>query len=274
MDFQKFKKNWEESGEVCRGAVGRLKYMFWLYGQKVGLLRGREFSMDFVLPDPVGKLRLRVRCNHGADPFVFGEVFRYRYYDIHLEREPETILDLGANIGFASIGFQRSYPGAKLACVEPMGDNVRLLNENLRGNAVAATVFSEAVAIQDGTVTMFLAEQDYGHKVAGIGYGKEMCGRQIDVKAVSVPTLLRALNWDRVGLLKVDIEGYEGVLLRQNCDWLGKVDNMLIECHEGFGIEDLRQIAGRYGFRDPVVLPGVHLLVRDRACETAPARSL
>jgi FkbM family methyltransferase len=262
MDLQQFKTNWKTSGLVCPGTVERLKYIFWLYGQKISALRNFPLRIQFRLLEPVGNLRLFVRLNRGADPFIFGEVFVHRYYDLPLEGNPGTILDLGANIGFATLFLCRKYPNARIASVEPMGENLKVLEFNLRENRVDATVVRAAIAVEDGQVSMVHADQDYGHKVAGIDFGREMKGEQIEVVAISMPSLLGKLGWERVGLLKIDVEGYEGLLLGQNCEWLYRVDAICIECHEGFGLEDLKQVAKRYGFKAPVALPGLHLLTR------------
>lgn len=74
--------------------------------------------------------------------------------------------------------------------------------------------------------------------------------------------LMRQLGWETIGLLKMDIEGYEGILLRENPQWLTKVNALCIECHEGFTAEDLRIVAGSYGFDPPRRLAGAWLVVR------------
>ena len=61
----------------------------------------------------------------------------------------------------------------------------------------------------------------------------------------------------------MDIEGYEGVLLRERCDWMERVDAMCIECHEGYGVEDLFALAKRFGFAPPRTLAGTTLLTRE-----------
>jgi FkbM family methyltransferase len=175
---------------------------------------------------------------------------------------PRTILDLGANAGFTAVYFARVYPKAHLACMEPMPDNLAILRENLSLNGVSAQVFAAAVGVDDGRLTMTEDARDYGHKVAGIRYGRGVSGAAVDVEALSIPTVLERLGWDRIGLLKVDIEGCEGVLLRQRSEWLSRVDAMRIECHEGFGERDLRDLASDYGFHAPERLPGTWLLVR------------
>jgi len=137
---------------------------------------------------------------------------------------------------------------------------VELLQKNLDLNKVKAKVFPAAIAVEDGHIQMDLAPLDYGHKVAGISSGKALKGQTLGVEAVSMPTLLKKLGWERIGLLKVDIEGYETILLKERCEWLTCVDAMCIECHEGYDESDLCVLAERWGFAPPQRLPGTWLL--------------
>ncbi|MBD2129892.1 FkbM family methyltransferase [Microcoleus sp. ZQ-A2] len=143
-----------------------------------------------------------------------------------------------------------------------MPENIQLLRKNLESNKVEAKVFPAAIAVEDGSIQMEIGTLDYGHKVAGITYGAALTGHTLEVEAISIPTLLKQLNWERISLLKIDIEGYEGVLLKENCEWLTRVDAMCIECHEGFGESDLQALAERWGFTPPQKLPGTWLLTR------------
>ena len=268
MNFRTLLTNLRTSGKICRGWSHRINYLRWIYGRSRASATPR--SITFHYPPPVDTITVSVRCNLGSDAFIFSEVFDHRYYDFELPQPPATILDLGANIGFTSLYLARKYPCAALACVEPVDRNVALLKRNLESNHIPATVFPAAIGITDGLLEMNLDEHDYGHKVAGIEFGKTIAGRLIQVESLSIPTLMRRLNWPRIGLLKMDIEGYEGVLLRRNCGWLAQVDALCIECHENYGEADLVALAKDYGFSTPVPLPGIWLLTRPPAAGTPP----
>jgi FkbM family methyltransferase len=255
--------NIHQSIIVCPTWRDRVNRLFWLYSNKPSrksTTRRRQISFRY--PEPFNDIKVVVRDNCGSDAFIVSEVFDHRYYDFPLPFIPSTVLDLGANAGFTSLFFARKYPLAEIACVEPIATNVELLRENLELNKIQAAIFPVAVAVEDGSIAMEIAEKDYGHKVANISYGANIMGRTIDVEALSVQTIIKRLGWERINLLKVDIEGYEGVLLSENCDWLARVDAICIECHEGYSERDLKAVADRYGFTLPQLLPGTWLLVR------------
>ncbi len=224
--------------------------------------------IGFRFQNPTGTITLSVRFNGGSDAFVLSEVFEHSYYNFPLFENPNTVLDLGANIGLTGVFFARKYPDSEFAFVEPMPDNIAILTENVLINKIRAVIVAKAISVADGELSMACAEMDYGHKPIGIGFGKEITGECIKVHAISVPSLMSELGWERIGLLKIDIEGYEGILLRENCEWLHKVDNICIECHEGFGEADLAEIARKYRFTKPKSLPGIWMLERTANHET------
>ena len=256
-------RNIQHSLNICPTWLDRWERIKWLYGDKPFVrpfLTGTH-RIKFHYPFPINELELVVRDNRGSDNFIFGEVFDHQYYDFALPFTPLTILDLGANVGFTAIFFARKYPNAEIACVEPMPNNLETLKSNFELNSIASKVFASAISTQDGTIQMEIASLDYGHKVAGIEYGKALSGEILEVHGISVKTLMQQLGWKRIGLLKIDIEGYEAILLRDNCDWLSLVDAMCIECHEGYDESDLNILSKDYGFNPPLRLAGTWLLV-------------
>ena len=227
--------------------------MAWLYSDKLPAgLKPREWTIRFRYPAPIGRVCLHLRSNNGADAFVHSEVFERQYYRLPLHFAPATILDLGANIGLSTIYFARRYPASRIACVEPVPENVRLLIRNLKDNAVEAEVIAAAIDSKDGVIAIERGAADYGHKIGAA----TLSAVWFEVASVSVPSILRQLGWDRVGLLKIDIEGHESVLLSQACDWLADVDALCVEYHHHFAEAELGRLARQFGFLPPSRLPG------------------
>jgi hypothetical protein len=56
-------------------------------------------------------------------------------------------------------------------------------------------------------------------------------GQAADLQATSIPALLEESGFAEIDLLKLDIEGAEAVLFSGDCDWLGRVRNIVIELH-------------------------------------------
>jgi FkbM family methyltransferase len=238
-----------------------LKRMVWIYSDKLPRqLRVNEYLITFRYPKPIGTIRLLLRSNEGADNFVHSEVFEHEYYRLPLAGCPTTILDLGANVGFTAVYFARLYPKASIACVEPIPQNVRVLRKNLMLNSIPATVFAVAAHSSDGTLHMELDSRAFGHKPATAETPPE---RTLEVKSLSIPTIIRELGWPRIDLLKIDVEGHERVLL-SDPEWLEHVESLCIECHKGFGETELKELASTFGYGLPIHRFGLWIMTRER----------
>jgi FkbM family methyltransferase len=144
--------------------------------------------------------------------------------------------------------FSRLFKNAKIACVEPMPGNIAILKENLRLNKVNSLVFEAAAAIENEKITMDTGDKDYGGKVHSIPFGKAMDNDTLVVEGLTINSMIEKLNWTNIDLLKIDIEGYEGVLLNKNNNWLTKVDTIIMEIHEGVTIDFIKKITAPYDF--------------------------
>jgi FkbM family methyltransferase len=233
----------------------------WTYAHRLPAALQRERTIGFRLPEPVGGIRLLLRANAGSDRFIYSEVFEHQCYRVPVARRPATILDVGANIGLSAIYLARCFPGAHLACVEPAPENLRLLARNLELNGVEADVIPAAVDVKEGKVWLERSRLDYGHKIAVAATRPSQTF--FEANAMSIQSILRRLDWSRIGLLKMDIEGHEKILLCRNSDWLHLVDALCLEYHGEFAVSELTRVADAFGFLPPCRLPGgIWLLAR------------
>jgi FkbM family methyltransferase len=203
-------------------------------------------------------IRLAVRMDSN-DSYVFRELFLYHHYD-HPLGEPATILDLGANCGYATLLFAARYPNARIAAVEPHADNLAALRSNLELNGVQAVVFEGAATREDGAVTLFVRESlSHGLVVRErTGHGGELT-----VRGFSIPTLLNQLEWDHIDLLKIDIEGYERVLFAGHPPWLRRVTRIIGEYHDSYRLSEVSSDLCPLGFA-VTALPGRNMFLAVR----------
>jgi FkbM family methyltransferase len=262
VDFGRLASNIATSWRNRAGIADFVRSLLLIYSESLPrIMQKREWTIGFTYPAPIGQVRLLLRANQGADAFIRSEVFEHECYRLPFERSPETILDLGANIGLTAIYLVRTFPSAALACVEPIERNLKILARNLELNDVRATIIPAAVDIDDGYVLMETFPADYDHRIAA----SRDTQSSLEVPAVSVRTIMRQLNWDRIGLVKMDIEGHEEILLTQNCDWLNRTDAICMEYHHHCAETQLAGIASRFGFLAPQRLPGgIWFLTRQR----------
>jgi FkbM family methyltransferase len=169
-----------------------------------------------------------------ADIWAIHEIYVDREYDLPPDESPKVIIDLGANIGLASLWFAKKFKAFLLA-VEPSAENARVARRNFIENDLQGEVIEAAVGSTDGT-GVFLrgpgatcGRVDFKEEFDSAGRKRE---HAVDVRVVSMVSILERLpRGSRVDLLKVDIEGGEEELLRGDTAWLHRVDRIIIEFH-------------------------------------------
>jgi FkbM family methyltransferase len=145
------------------------------------------------------------------------------------------VLDLGAYAGDTTWFFSRAVgPGGRVLAVEPDPENLAALRRNVQEQGLAnVSVEGCAVLDRDGWVR-FRAAGSIGSGIA------EASGRpdpEIQVPALSLPTLLDRHGFDRVDFIKMDIEGAEERVLAEQGDLLRRLrPRMIIEAHSPHGI--------------------------------------
>lgn len=130
---------------------------------------------------------------------------------------PQTVLDLGANIGVTGAHFQHLWPDALVWMVEPNPDNLWLACRNApRGIPLGVAVGAE-------TGWGFLQEE--GHSPDAYSLGAE--GR--DVYVLALDRLVEIVGgFGGVDFCKMDIEGTEWDVL----DQLDGIKCLLVEFHD------------------------------------------
>jgi FkbM family methyltransferase len=221
--------------ELRLGWRDRVRFLWSYYGTRLPGAEARRLQVQQILVrNQTPNLRLAIRTNAIDADFV-DEIFARNAYRLTIPGV-RTILDLGANIGLASVFLQLAYPDAALACVEPVPANIRMIKLNFELNNLAVRLFEAAVGPEDGEAQFQILPSDPGAGSAlYAGVIPDSRPEIVTVPMISVPSIMRTLGWDRIDLLKLDIEGGERQLLSHRPEWLAKVGAIIGEGHRGFG---------------------------------------
>lgn len=182
---------------------------------------------------------LIARVPPSSDLKSWAQVFvEYQYKpvaDLFPDRgEKLRILDLGANVGYASAYFQEEFPRAEIVAVELDRENFKILNLNFHGRTILGGVWSHDCSLSIG--------RDFGDK-------REWSYYAIEDESGDVPGhSIHELVGEGVDILKMDIEGGEVELFKDD-SWLKMVRVLAIEIHDEFNIRPtiLRSLMN-YGF--------------------------
>lgn len=162
------------------------------------------------------------------DYATFEEVLLREEYNIPLNFTPSTIVDAGANIGLTALYLANKFPQAAIVSLEPDTDNFKLLKEN-------TALYKNIIPIKCG-----LWYRDAHLDVVDEGKGNNAftvrevpIGTNDAIKAVSVSSIMLEQGWNKIDLLKIDIEGSEKKVFESGyASWLPKVKVLIIELHD------------------------------------------
>lgn len=181
--------------------------------------RKKHGAITLRVPGIAHPLHLRAGT---SDLYMFEEVFLQGEYAIQQTLDPKLILDVGANVGFASVWFANQYPNAQIIAVEPDASNVAVLRRNVAPYPNVRVV-EGAVWWENTTVSL----QDEGDK-SGI---QVRAGEGGAVRALTIPELA---GTQKIDILKLDVEGAEKELFEHDPAWLANVGVLMIELHDRF----------------------------------------
>jgi FkbM family methyltransferase len=209
----------------------------WLWSYYGGRLPGVRGLVDtgrcvqIAVPDGAGQKRGLLIRNNGFDWTVVDELFLRQVYRVDLA-DVTRILDLGGNIGLATVAFAWNHPQAQICTVEPIPDNLAVLRRNVELNRVPGRVVAGAVGPKDGQTRFTLSENPCQHSA---GLAARPTGKTLNVQVFSVPTLMTMMGWQQIDLMKIDVEGAEREVLGGQPSWLKNVRCLIGEGHFGVG---------------------------------------
>lgn len=126
------------------------------------------------------------------------------------------VLDIGANIGCISQALE--YGGHQVVAFEPQPEVFNLLCKNFSG-----TSYNMGLGSKFETAKMPKFRYDDKVNVGGMSMGTSGPLGTIDVEVRTVDSF----NFDNVGLMKIDVEGYEEEVLRGAVDTIARCSPIL-----------------------------------------------
>ena len=145
-------------------------------------------------------------------------IFRQGLYAIDGIGESPTILDVGANIGMASLYFKKQFPNARVTAFEPDPRLADIFKKNLNAFGYHVDLVQAAAGTTQGTMS-FQPDGGDGGRLSDSGSEQVQMVRLKDYLS------------DPIHLLKIDIEGAEFDVLMDCEDKLGSVRNLFVEYH-------------------------------------------
>ncbi|MEA2406681.1 MAG: hypothetical protein QOE69_800 [Thermoleophilaceae bacterium] len=153
------------------------------------------------------------------------EVFVQGDYALDVPRDPATILDLGGNIGAATVYFATRWPDAAIVVLEPDPSAFGRLARNVEP-FTRVRPLQLAAAAESGEVSLYRSDWTLTNSLI-----PQPAGDAVRVTAVSLDWLVEGPCGGAVDLVKLDVEGSEYTLMRAY-EGRGRIRALVGELHE------------------------------------------
>jgi FkbM family methyltransferase len=174
---------------------------------------------------------IKVRKNT-SDFAMFKQIFIDKEYDFPLGFIPKTIIDAGANVGFASIWFAINFPNSKIIAIEPEKSNFAVL---LKNTSSFKNITGLNLALWNKKTKLNIFDTGFDHCGYLVENKKNFKKTKIvgSTSTTTIIDLMKNFRLKKIDLLKIDIEGAEKEVF-DNCskEWIGKVNSIFIELHD------------------------------------------
>jgi FkbM family methyltransferase len=179
-----------------------------------------------------------------GDLFVLYEVLAFNAYHIAPPLLPtdnvRRIVDCGANIGITSLFLAARYPRATILSVEPHPENFALLKTNVAQVPRILPIRACVTGTSQDVVRFTDDQATWGNRIATDDDG-------VLVPAITIEELCNQNGFQKIDLLKLDIEGAEEQVLG-NGAFLARTEHIIVELHGHYGFQCFQHDIAPYGF--------------------------
>jgi len=188
---------------------------------------------------------------------TYRDSFKLRFYNFRTHTKAPLIIDCGAHIGLSLLYFKQKYPESRVIAFEANPNTFELLEKNVQQNQLnGVELVQAAVSDQEGAIPFYVGKEVDGELSqwgdAGVRnkWNTEDAYTTVTVPAVRLSSYIE----EPVDFLKIDIEGMEGIVLKDIESKLHLVKALRIEYHGSSTTPDNRlvdvlAILSRHGFR-------------------------
>jgi FkbM family methyltransferase len=203
----------------------------------------------------------RTTLLHGSGRYeellLLTEIFLDQEYKIPESVNPiKTIVDCGANIGFASVFYALAYPDAIIHAYEPDPTTFALLTKNAKGLSIIC--HNEAISDTAGTDTFYVHPEKH---ISSSLFAREKTYKEISVKTVTLEDVVREAGTS-VDVFKFDIEGGEFRIFKKDQPAIANLRYITGEIHPDIAHKDTSDIVDALAPTHTVTLIPVHHIGR------------
>lgn len=183
------------------------------------------------------------------DAGFWGQVFLFDEYELGRLHLPPgaVVLDVGANVGFFSWKVHSALPEARVFAFEPERDNLSRLRKVFATLGIQGGVVPAACSDREGTATLY-RHNTVTHPLDPGMHPEIPAEARETVPVTTLDSFCRGQGIDRVDLIKIDVEGLEGKVLRGARRILARTRAVVLEYHSPRRLAQCRDLLEDAGF--------------------------
>lgn len=167
--------------------------------------------------------------DYSSDIFILKEIFLDDCYALPAIVNPKkgVILDVGANIGLASLYLSINFPETIIYAFEPFDENYQLLEKNVLFDG--SKIKPVKMALSDHSGKSFFVPSS---ESSNFGGGRVLDTGSIPIDCITLAEFCEMQHIDRINIMKIDCEGSEyAILYSLDKSLLNKIDVIIGEFH-------------------------------------------
>lgn len=137
--------------------------------------------------------------------------------------DPKVVFDVGANCGLFTLFVKARFPETKVYAFEPSPILAKVIRKNI-GNLDGVEIMERAITdVDDAIVNLYIdMESQENNTLDASQLSGKKAVTQIQVRSLRLDTFVTDRKIERIDVLKVDIQGSEGALLKGGAASLNK----------------------------------------------------
>ncbi len=196
----------------------------------LSLILQRKLNCKMIKIKPKG-IKHWVYCRNGTSDFaVLRQVIGKKECAFPLKDIPQSIVDIGANVGYASILFSNLWPSAKIVAVEPENENFDLLVKNTQKYS---NITCMNTALWSRKCNLKISNPNAA--AFSFQFTEANTNDSPTIISITIDELKKFFLSKHIDLLKIDIEGGEYEFFKNTeSSWDEGISMIAVELHERY----------------------------------------
>ncbi len=218
-------------------------------------INNKEFLYSMDCPLPFNAITLEESFSF----FTLAHIFLKEYYlEGFNPNDGETIIDCGGATGDTALFFNAFYPDSIIHTFECDNKTFNTLKRNIEINHKENKIYAYKKALGSKQQTLFF--EDW-HVV------KEKTSNSVEIECISVDSFVKDNNINNIGLIKIDVYGYDNEVLRGCADTIKKFKpKLMISLFQKNDIIEIPQFLHSLGLKMELKLKFVEFRVYNVGC--------